>query len=95
MSKPEDAAPDVTPISPGGVQEGRNVRAYERVYAQCLQAAERIGPTLDIDKRLGIADTLFDRYYDDQVKLGIEAKKMQTVEPLIELFQKFVERQGG
>ena len=95
MSTPEPSAPDVTPISPGAVQEERNVGAYERVYAKCLAAAERIAPKLDVDKRLEIADSLFNRYYDDQVRLGIEGKKFQALEPLLETVTKFMERQGG
>jgi hypothetical protein len=81
----------LTPLNEAN--EHRNVRAYSRIFRKCLEEARLVEP-VDAAVQLKIATTLFERYYQDQVRLALEAKKWQAVEPFIDDIKKLLERTG-
>lgn len=83
---PEEARAVVERNPPARDQAARNVAAYERIYAECLRAAERItGGTLEPgDPKqfvvLEVSGRLFSRFWEDQVQMA----KQQPTNELIQ-----------
>lgn len=77
-------------------QLGVNIAHYEKVYGECLAAADRIaaGRTMDEETKLRIAESLFMRFFDDQVALSKVQAEDDRLRPFLAGIQRALERRG-
>ncbi len=70
-----------------------NIGAYERIYLKCWEAAERIvsGTTPGrTERRAAIAELMFQRFFDDQIKVRVAGESARAMEPMMEQLREFV-----
>lgn len=102
---PVEAPPagELAPPQPTLTQEELNLRAYERVFKQSMESAwrilgyEELPSPVDPSVRAEVhklATTLFERYFEDQVKLGEDTRKAKLFAPFIKGLVAALERRG-
>jgi hypothetical protein len=73
-----------------------NVAHYRGVFEECLKAADEIaaGRPMDAETRFKVAQTLFNRLFDDQCQLTEAKMKDDTLRPFLTGIQRALERRG-
>jgi len=73
-----------------------NVTHYERVFGECLKAAERIAEQarLSEDKKLQVAEAMFQQFCSDQCDLAVQKIRDQSQKDTLQPFMNMLERRG-
>lgn len=81
---------------PVEAQIGVNVQHYRMVYSMCLAAADEIaaGKPMSEEFRLRIAESIFNRFFDDQVAQSKVQAEDDRVRPFLSGIQRALERRG-
>lgn len=80
-----------TPAKPGQID--LNLSAYERIYMKCWDAAGRIvsGTAQDsTERRVAIAELMFKRFFDDQIKVRVAGESARALEPMMDQLREFI-----
>lgn len=78
-------------------QTALNVGRYAEVYEMCLGQARRIADDqkkIPQDHTLQITESIFSRFWQDQVEMQGKAGMMEHFRPVIEALKGYLERQG-
>lgn len=91
-------APEAPPKDTKAVTQSElNLVMYERVFKESIESARRIlqeGDGSFTPEVRALATTLFDRYFDDQIKLGDDKRRMATLAPFLKGLVAALERRG-
>lgn len=78
-------------------QTALNIARYANVYQVCLGQARRIAEdqgAIPRDDTVRVAETLFDRFFADQVEMRNKENMLDRFAPIIEAARGYLDRQG-